>query len=190
MDWKKAENLLEKWYDGMSTPSEEIELKSILQEREVPDHLIPDREIFLSFGNASNARLSDPGFDDDVLDAIDQFENRRVAAKLRMTMLSAAAMVILALTFLAVWFVNLPDETTLQSAYTEEEIRQAGEITGTTLMLISELLNSGRAELSRVSMVQNNLEKLNYLSTVNQGIKQLESIPIIEQLQSKTEEGS
>lgn len=187
MDLKKAEQLLEKWYAGQTTPVQERELKHLLQHPGLPDHMIPDREFMLALDEASKPELTDTGFDEKVFDAIGEYEQTRTESKFRYRMLAAAALVLLSLSLSAIWFVNRQDAAVSQTAYTEEEIRQAEEITDTTLLLISGLLTTGKEELSRVAVVRANLEKLEYLSAVNRGIKQLETFPNPQKQHSKQE---
>ncbi|MFN2372494.1 MAG: hypothetical protein ABR545_01675, partial [Cyclonatronaceae bacterium] len=138
MDWKNAEQLLEKWYAGQTTPMQERELRQLLQHPGLPEYLMPDREFFLALDEASKPEIPDTGFDEKVFDAIDEYEQTRIAPKFRVRML-AAALVIISLTFAAIWFSNKQDVVPSQTAYayTEEEIRHAEEITDTTLLLIS-----------------------------------------------------
>ncbi|TVQ14782.1 MAG: hypothetical protein EA364_03700 [Balneolaceae bacterium] len=193
MDWKNAEHLIEKWYAGQTTPKQEQELKHLLQHPGLPEHLIPDREIILALDDASKSELTAPGFDEAVFDAIDEHEQTRIGSRFiyryryRYRMLAAAALVIISLTFSAVWFANQQHVDLSQTAYTEEEIRQAEEITDSTLLLISGLLKTGTGELARVAVVRANLEKLDYLTAVYRGIKQLETIPKPKQDHSKQE---
>jgi hypothetical protein len=181
MDWKNAEQLIEKWYAGQTTPKQELELKQLLQDPGLPEHLIPDREFILALDEASKTELTDSGFDEKVLDAIDEFEQARMQSKFRFRMPAAAAVVIIALSISALWFINPHNVELTQTAYTEAEIQQAEEITHTTLMLISGLLKTGTGELSRVAIVRENLDKLEHLSVVNRGIKQFETNPIPKQ---------
>lgn len=177
MDWKNAEQLIEKWYAGQTTPKQELELKRLLQDPGLPENLIPDREFILALDEASKTELTEPGFDEKVLDAIDEYEQTRIQSKFRFRMMTAAATVIIALTFSAIWFVNQQDVEPIQTAYTEDEIKRAEEITDNTLMFISGLLKTGTGELSKVAAVRANLDKLEHLTAVNRGIKQLENIP-------------
>jgi hypothetical protein len=177
MDWKNAEKLLEKWYSGQTTPEQERELKRLLQHPGQPENLMPDREYILALEEASKTELTGTGFDKKVFDAIDEYEQTRIQSKFSIRMLAAAALLMIVLTFAAIWFMNQQDAALSQADYTEEEIRQAEEITDTTLLLISGLLNTATEELSRVAIVRANLEKLEYLSAVNHGIKQLETNP-------------
>ncbi|MFU8861865.1 MAG: hypothetical protein ACNA8K_15725 [Cyclonatronaceae bacterium] len=187
MDWQNAEHLLEKWYAGQTTPEQERELKRLLQHPGLPDHLIPDREFILALHEASKPELTGSGFDEKVFDAIDKYEQPRIDSGFRVRMLAAAALVFITITFSAILFVNQQDAELSRVAYTEEEIRHAEKITDTTLLLISGLLNTGTGELSRVAVVRANLEKLEYLSAVNRGIKQLETFPNPRKQHSKQE---
>lgn len=190
MDLKNAEQLLAKWYAGKTTPKQERELKRLMQEPNLPEDLIPDRELIFALNEASKTELPDSEFDKKVLEVIDEYEETRIESKFNLRMLAAAAVLITALTFLTIWFVNKQDEVLIQTAYTEEEIQYAEEITDSTLLLISSLLKTGTGELSRIAVVRANLEKLEYLSAVNHGIKQLETIPKTNKQHSKQENES
>lgn len=215
MDWKKAEKLLDKWYEGRTDPDEERQLKELLRNPELPEAFAADRDLIKALDEASELCLADSGFDDKVLESLDENERTgpghppqtqpthpsqtrpihplqtqparpsrmRPAHLLRTNprplfqMLSAAALVIIALTFSAIWLLQPSDDTPPPISYTEEEIRQAGEVTEATLFLVSDLLNTGRSEIARVSVVPRNLEKLEYLSAFNRAIQHLEIIP-------------
>ncbi len=231
MDWKIAEKLLDKWYEGRTDPDEERQLKELLRNPELPEAFAADRDLIQALDEASELCLADSGFDDKVLESLDKNERTgpghppqtqpthppqtqpthpsqtrpmhpsqtrpihplqtqparpfrmRPAHLLRTNprplfrMLSAAALVIIALTFSAIWLLQPSDDTPPPISYTEEEIRQAGEVTEATLFLVSDLLNTGRSEIARVSVVPRNLEKLEYLSAFNRAIQHLEIIP-------------
>jgi hypothetical protein len=190
MDWQNAEQLLEKWYAGQTTPEQERELKRLLLHPGLPDHLVPDREFIVALHEASKPELTGPGFDEKVFEAIDKYEQPRNESGFRVRMLAAAALVIITVTFSAILFVNQQNEELSRVAYTEEEIRQAEEITDSTLLLISDLLKAGTGELSRVAVVRANLEKLEHLTALYRGIKQLETIPNPNKQHSKQENES
>jgi len=190
MDLKRTEQLLEKWYDGNTSPEEERELKKLLQRPGLPESLAPDRELLLGLDKAADSQLSDPGFDDRVFDAIEkQIRTRSLSARM-FWKLSAAALVLIILFASLIWHFTQPDDESPPLTYTQEEIREAGDITMTTLFFVSDLLNTGDSELSRVSVVTKNLEKLEYLSAISRGIHHLEIISNQEHSQPKQENES
>ena len=190
MDLKRTELLLDKWYDGKTTPEEERELKQLLRHPSMPESLVPDRELLLSLDNAADSQLSDPGFDDRVFDAIEKREQSRGSSARTFWKLSAAALVLVMLSASLVWYFTQPDDESLPLTYTEEEIRQADDITISTLVLVSDLLNTGGSELGMVSVIPKNLEKLEYLSAISRGIRHLEIISNQERSQQKQENES
>ena len=190
MDLKRTKLLLDKWYDGKTTPEEERELKQLLRHPSLPESLVSDRELLLSLDNAADSQLSDPGFDDRVFDAIEKREQSRGSSARMFWKLSAAALVLVMLSASLVWYFTQPDDESLPHTYTQEEIGEAGEITMNTLVFVSDLLNAGSGELSRVSVVPKNLEKLEYLSAISRGIHHLEIISNQEHSQQKQENES
>ncbi len=191
MDWKNAEKLLKRWYDGSSTPEEDLELKSLLRRPDLPEYLIRDRNLILALNEAGKSELSDPGFDDDVFAEIDRIEARRNPTESRFSVLAAAAAAIIIAAGLLIWFANYQLDNGLgEIAYTEQEIREAEQVTESTLAYISGLLNTGNNELAAVSALSRGLEQLEYLGSFNRGIKQLETLPQLDQKTSTQETGS
>lgn len=81
MDTERINELLERYYEALTTEAEEEELRSFFAEGEVPAHLMSEKELFLQLQTAS-AEMSVPkGLKERLSEAIDSWAAQEECSK-------------------------------------------------------------------------------------------------------------
>ncbi len=81
MELKKIKPLLVKYYDGSTSVEEEVLLKAFFEQKDIPDYLKPDKEMFLFYASEKEEEYL-PDFEKDILQAI-EYEKESKESKIR-----------------------------------------------------------------------------------------------------------
>jgi len=148
MESKETKRLVQKYWDGKTTPSEEATLKTWYTEH--ADGTDPETERYFSMlGNFAKI-TSDPTIS---LELPENPAVRRInkPRKFNYTYLSRiAAILILAVGLTMVWKMQPIAEVTTEEVYTQEEIQQSYEEAKSALLLIAAKLNKGKDAMDQL----------------------------------------
>ena len=83
MNTERINDLLERYYEALTTETEEEELRRFFAKGDVPAHLMGERELFLQLQAASDETVVPEGIEDRLSDAIDGWAAQEEAEKKR-----------------------------------------------------------------------------------------------------------
>ena len=168
--------LLERYYEGLTTETEENELRSFFRNGDVPPEMEDERLIFILMERSpGETPMPDMGFEDRIINAVDLDERRRIRGRRTLyAILSSAAAVLM---FFGIWFGFVHDT---RKTDTFNDPRLAYNEAARILYNVSERMNNGLSaieparkasqtasrEIRRVEkstgMISDNLKPLNY----------------------------
>ncbi|HJX70730.1 MAG TPA: hypothetical protein VJ346_02225 [Bacteroidales bacterium] len=183
MDLKKAEILIEKYYNGETSPEEELQLREFFRTAEtIPEHLMPEKELFTLYSEAANEELPATGFMENLEKVIDdQALIRNGVSKSVNYWISgiAAGIALLFVSYLLI--VHRPAGAGYGSALqdTYQDPRLAYEETQKVLLYISQTMNKGTAQLTKVSKLNKPVQSLQNLKKLDTGLSKLELLQLL-----------
>lgn len=164
--------LLQKYYDGLTSAQEESDLQSYFLDGRADAEFEADRIHFMAVAAMRDEEIPVPGdLEASVLETLQrvQIEPARANRRILFTVLSIAAGLLLLVS--TVVLLSKQDQTQYISdpkiAYAES--KQA-------LELVSKLFNEGTAQLSGLSRINQAVEPLRKLNTLDKAAKQLSSL--------------
>ena len=189
MDLKKAEVLVEKYYNGETSPEEELQLREFFRTAEnVPEHLMPDKELFSLYSKAADEEVPVDGFMKNLERVIDsQSVTSLSARKSVMYWISGIAAGIALLLTSYFLLVNNPftDDRRQALKDTYENPQLAYEETQKVLLYISQKMNKGTAPLSNVSKLNKPVQSIQNLKKLETGMNQLQMLNLLNNSKKK-----
>jgi hypothetical protein len=177
MENRRIKDLLEKFYEGQTSLSEEQILKEFFLQDSVPVEFQSDRDVFLLFLESSTGEVLGEEFDDQIMELINDREKRTPGRNRILYIASgiAAGFTILVGTYFMVIEnkLNFGGQTSFELAAIEDP-DLALEETRRALYLVSEAFNKGTAELSTISKFNEGAGQLAPLSKFDQGTRDLQ----------------
>lgn len=76
MNWSEVEQLLKRYWDGLTTLKEEDELKNAFSQSDVPEHLASYKNFFAFVSNEKKIKLTSKNFENQLLEKINSTKNR------------------------------------------------------------------------------------------------------------------
>jgi len=175
---EKVRKMLERFYQGETTLEEERWLKDYFSSNTVPDELLPDKELFSTFG-AAGEDIPVPGdLNEKILVTLESLERKeQKARRISLYSLSGLAAGILALVAVYIFFLRTEDPALIagnQYNDTYEDPVVAYNEAKRALNYVSAKLNDGTSELQHVKQVsKTTTDPLRSLSKINKGSKEL-----------------
>jgi hypothetical protein len=171
MNFKEIEVLLEKFYEGGTTPAEERQLRDFFTREAVPPHLAIHADLFRFYEEAGKEEIPGPEFESRFLAAIDETPSIPMYSRRRQFFfLSGIAATVLLLAGLVYTFRN---DVFLHSSknFTETEIayQQAKD----ALTLVSANFNAGLDQVQKLDNFQEGLNEVQKLQAFQKGIDQM-----------------
>ena len=150
MDSETAKKLLDKYWNCETTLKEEELLRTYFQQNEVPEDIKKFQKLFKFFNEEKRKELTDD-FDHRVLDFVKK-DKKGVKQKYLSHMYKVAAAVLLILSFVVIHerFIDVRVKTKKVVEDTFKDPKKALEETKKALFLVSEKLNKGKEEVSRL----------------------------------------
>ncbi len=175
---EKVRKMLERFYQGETTLEEEKALQDYFSSTTVPEELLPDRELFETFGSADESIAVPRDLNKKILDTIDRVERKEVRTRrISIYSLSGLAAGLLALIAVYVFFLRTDDAVnyaSFQDTDTYEDPMEAYEEAKRTLAYVSDKLNYGTSELKHMQQVsKTTTDPLKSLSKINKGSREL-----------------
>ena len=183
MDLKKAEILIEKYYNGETSPLEELQLREFFRTADhVPEHLMPEKELFTLYSEAANEEMPVKGFMERLEKNIDNQALIRVGTKksviYRISGI-AAGIALLLVSYLLIFHgpAGTDRGSALQDTYQDPQL--AYEETQKVLLYISQTMNKGTAQLTNVSKLNKPAQSLQNLKKLDTGMSKLELLQLL-----------
>lgn len=181
MNLKEIEELLEKFYEGKTTLSEERELRELFNGDEIPPQLSENVTLFRYYSQSRKEEINDPEFEERVLSAIR--ETQAIPAfswKRRFYYITSIAATIIILTGLVITFRNdvfkRSPEMTAKTELAYEQAKSA-------LMMFSTNLNRGLGQVQQLQNFQKGINELQEIQAFQKGIDKMNKFSIFYQYQ-------
>jgi len=181
---KKIKELLDRFYDGETTMEEEQELGRFFLESNVPEEMIPDKELFLSMEAGSEDVIIPEDLNAKILDAIDRAERSETKTR-RISWFSLSGLAAGLLVLISVYLFFLKDSShgifkaeTMEDTYDDPEV--AYNEVKKTLAYVSNKFNEGTGDLKHVQKVNRSVENLQPLTFINKGNKEIRLLKELE----------
>lgn len=175
MNQEEIRQLLEKYYSGESTLSEDNLLREFFNREDIPADLKAEQAVFRFFSD--NKEMPEPSadFEDRILTAIDETEGKSGKKRLY-TILSGVAATLILMAASYFFFFN---ERPIKDTYSDPEIAYAE--TMKILYDVSARLNRGTRALDKIKLMESEtekgLEKMNSSATLfTERIKPLNNV--------------
>jgi len=174
---EEVRKMLDRFYQGETSLDEEKLLMDYFSSTKVPEELIPDKDLFLSFGPETETISVPADLNKKIIAAIDRVEKKEVKTH-RISIFSLSGLAAGLLIMIAVYLFYVRDDTqeliaSTQITDTYEDPLEAYEEAKRTLAYVSSKLNSGTSELKHVQQVTKSVDPLKSLSKINRGSKEL-----------------
>lgn len=179
MENRRIKDLLEKFYEGQTSLSEEQILKEFFLQEFVPLEFQADRDVFLLFLESSTSEVLGKEFDEQILEMIAK-EEKQIPGRTRILYIAtgiAAGFAILLGTYFMVLEnkINLGNRSAFELAAIDDP-ELALEETRRALYLVSETFNKGTAELTTISKFDEGASQLAPLSKFDQGTRNIQGL--------------
>lgn len=169
--------LLERFYEGESTLTEEQELLDYFSQEPVPDELLPDKELFEAMRSTSGKPVDVPeSLNERILSAIDEVDEKEVRVR-RVSWLSLSGLAAGLLVLLGIYFMFLREEPSrnLIAEDTYEDPMMAYREAKKALSFVSYKFNQGTGELQPLKEVNETMQQtIQPITKISSGSKQLQ----------------
>jgi len=171
MNFKEIEVLLEKFYEGCTTPTEERQLRDFFTREAVPPHLSVHADLFRYYEEAEKEELPDPEFESRFLAAIDETPSIPIYSRRRQFFfLSGIAAAVLLLAGMLYTFRN---DVFLRSSKNSTETEIAYQQAKNALAMVSANFNAGLDQAQKLGNFQRGLNEVQKLQAFQKGIDQM-----------------
>lgn len=176
MSSQEIEKILERYFHGESSLSEERSLKAFFKKEDLPAHLADLREQFLVFEQEREEVLPDD-FDDNLFKAIEKEEKSKKASKRAVIYYvgSVAATILIILTI----FIRFdPLARNTQTMQAEEAFAEASQV----LYFVSGKFMQGTNKLGTVGQFNDNVSKLENVKKFDDGVEKASTVSRFKQI--------
>ncbi len=171
MNFKEIEELLEKFYEGNTTPAEERQLREFFTGETVPPHLSYHADLFRYYKEAGKEELTDPEFESRFLESIDEIHTIPVYSRRKQFFfLTGIAAAVILLAGLVITFRN---DVFLRQNKNSRDKEIAYQQAKNALAMVSANLNSGLYQVQKLGNFQRGLNEVQKLQTFQKGIDQM-----------------
>ncbi len=176
MNFQEIEKLLNKYFEGETSINEENQLKEYFNKDFLPPNLKPFKEQFQYFSNARNEEITDPDFDQMILNEIGERKLFSVDGKrkyLTYSLIGIAASIIIIFGFFFKSPLDNLDDKNFAFANTFTDPEKAFTETQRILKYISNKFNSGVEPLNNISKFDEGVQNLNKMASFNEGMDEM-----------------
>ena len=171
MNFKVIEELVEKFYEGSTTPAEERQLRDFFSREAVPPHLSVHADLFRYYAETGKEELPDPEFESSFLAAIDEVPAIPMySRKKQFFFLTVIAAAVLLLAGMVYTFRN---DVFLRSSKKSTETEIAYQQTKNALAMLSANFNTGLDQAQKLENFQRGLNEVQKLQAFQKGIDQM-----------------
>jgi hypothetical protein len=173
----KLQDLIDKFYAGETTEQEELQLKNLLEHKDLPQEFYAEKAYFLAMQKASEQVLDD-SFEDKLFTKIEQ---NQPAKSMKFWNYSISGVAAAILIFLAVWFgTDLLRPTQVYGTIEDPQVAFAE--TKKVLDEVSKKLNKGIEPVKKtVDKVETNIKKTSEIKKINESLHKTKSIQKIDE---------
>jgi hypothetical protein len=174
MNSKEIEALLERFYEGSTTPAEEQQLRDFFTRDEVPPHLAIHAGLFHFYEEAKEEELVDPRFENRFLEAIGETPSLPLYSRRKQFFfLSGIAAAVILLAGLVYTFRT---DGLLLHKKNSADVEIAYQQAKGALALLSVNLNSGIDQAGKLGYFQKGLDDMQELKSFQKGIDQMNKL--------------
>jgi len=171
MNIKEIEILIEKFYEGETTSSEEQKLRDFFSKEEIPPHLAIHADLFRFYEQDAKEEIPDPEFERKFLKKIDAISTINInTGRRRLFYLTGIAAAILLL-FGTVFTFRHDIFTSSTQTLKEQEI--AYQQAKNAIAMLSTNFNVGLDQAQKLENFQKGLEQVQKLQAFQKGIDQM-----------------
>ena len=164
MDYKRIEDLLDKYWACETSIVEEKELKEFFNSVEVPDNLKETASLFKYFEMESSQNKLGTDFEEIVLEQIEEAPVKKEAKVLqlfnRYYKVAAVIVMVIGLSYFVTRTIKRQEKEQLQVADTFQNPEDAFEETKKALLLISNKIGKGKSQVVKLSEFSKTEEKI------------------------------
>jgi hypothetical protein len=177
MEPNKVKELLEKYYDGLTSLEEDMFLQDYFCQHEVPKELLVDKELFLYRSSAGlTTALMNSGIEQKLSSLVAKLEkgekeNRKIDWWYKAGGIAAAvAFLVLSCLF----YFKPTKEPVLKDTYKNPQL--AYNEARRALLFVSQQLNRGTKPLSQMDIINDSMDELSSFSSFGESLESLELI--------------
>lgn len=174
MNFKEAERLLEKYYNGETTLEEDKQLKDFFLQEPVPAHLESEAKLFRYFHLASAQKMNDDDFEREFMKGIDKPLIPVYTSGRRFYFALSLAASILIFAGLLFTFRDAIFRQSFKNSLTDPKLAYAE--TRKALMLVSLNFNEGLDQAKHLSSFQKGIEQFQPFSAFQTGMDELQKL--------------
>lgn len=169
MNSEEIKRLLEKYYEGTTTPEEELSLKKFFSGDNIPPDLSNEKEIFRYYMQMAEIPEPSTEFEEKIISAIDR-EDKSIAGFKRRWLFSTLSGIAAAMLILAGSYFFFTNRSEPHDTYSDPEVAYAE--TMKILYNVSARLNQGTKALGHLSALQDETQKT--MATVSRSTAKIE----------------
>jgi hypothetical protein len=170
MNFKEIEELIEKFYEGATTPDEERKLREFFSGEEIPPHLAVHAGLFRFYKQSGNETLTDPDFEEKLLSRLGEPPVVQMYSRSKQ-LLYLVGMAATFLLLVGLFFTFRND--IIRNSYNDEETAAAYMKAQKALLLVSSNLNTGLDQVQRLDNFQHGLDQAAKLQNFQKGIDKM-----------------
>lgn len=165
-------SLLDKFYRGETGLSEEQELITFFRSQDVPEELLPDKQLFVSMQETDESIEVPADLEQRATRELARIQEKSRRIR-RINIYSMSGLAAGLLIILSVYLGFLQPSNNSMSEYAVEDPQQAYEETVKALELVSRKWGEATGELENLNRVNEGFEQVQTIQKVNSGSKQL-----------------
>lgn len=169
MNSEEIKRLLEKYYEGTTTPDEELSLKKFFSGENIPPDLSNEKEIFRYYMQMAEIPEPSTEFEKKIISAIDR-EDKSIAGFKRRRLFGTLSGIAAAMLILAGSYFFFTSRSAPRDTYSDPEVAYAE--TMKILYDVSARLNQGTKALGHLSAMQDETQKT--MATVSRSTAKIE----------------
>jgi len=178
MNSQKIEKILEKYFHGDTSLTEERTLREFFRQEELPAHLAELKDQFCMFDEASEEVLPDD-FNDSLFEAISEKERSSKASR-RSVIYYVSGVAATVLILITVFFRFEPFSG--GSTYSDQEADQAFQQASRIFGLVSDKVNKSTIPLEKVARFDEGMSNLNTVKKFDDGVKKTTPVSRFKQI--------
>jgi len=170
----ELDRLLERYYAGETTVSEEERIREILDSEDLPGLYLTERELFRVLASDEGIPAPSAGFEKSIMERIDFEEERSRISTIKRKLYSAVAVAASLLIAVSSYFIIFSNQNP-RDTFTDPELAYLQTVE--VLRIVSEGLNSGSSRLSDLAYIDQATENIGIFRRSNESVsKKLEPL--------------
>ncbi len=174
MNFRQIEKLLESYFKGETSLSDEKALRAFFTQEDIPDHLKSLKSQFEYFSAEHENNELDSSFDDKIIDMIQKNEagQKKFLRKRNLYMLSGIAASILII--VSIFFDLNPFPSKIKNTLNDPQV--AYEETMKALIYVTQKLNNGIEPTNKLAAYEEGVKKMEKIASFDKGLNEVKKI--------------